>query len=1204
MHLVGVTVSMRVISAGDGYRYLLRSVAAGDGNRASSTPLTRYYAESGTPPGVWLGAGVAGLGDGQARLRVGEVVTEKQLEMLLGQGCDPVSGDALGRAYPVFRSLEERVRSRIEALDPGLSADERAESMAAVRADEAKRGTRRTVAGYDYTFSAPKSVSALWAVADAATQARIAEAHHGAVADVLAMLECDVAATRAGITGPEGAVAQVDVTGVVATAFDHYDSRAGDPQLHTHVVISNKVQTVVVDGRWRALDGRPMHAATVALSEHYNALLADHLTRGLGVGWEQRGRGRDRNPGWEIIGVPDELLEAFSSRSRDIETVKDRLISRYVQQYGRRPSPTTIIKLRAQATLATRPDKQIRSLAELTDDWRSRASQVLGQDATGWAGRVVGARHGGTADVAPVRAGEMSTEDVAAVAKKVVAAVGERRATWRRWNLHAEASRQTMGVRFATTADRDTVANAIVEAAKAGSVRLSPPEAAATPAEFRRTDGTSVFRPKHASVFTSAELLAAEDRLLRLGRTHAAPSIPVRTAHRVLARRRVRLLLANDQRAAVVTVVTSRRVVEVFVGPAGAGKTTTMRALRLLWERDYGPGSVVGLAPSAAAAQVLAADLGVATENTAKWLWEHARGRWNLRPGQLVILDEASLAGTFALDTLTSHAARVGAKVLLVGDSHQLDAVDAGGAFAMLISDRHRAGDRVAELSQVRRFTHDWEKDASLRLRAGEVEVIDTYAGHGRIREGETDAMTDAVYHAWQTDIGTGRSAIMIAESHEVVTTLNTRARADRIATARVEPTRAVGLHDGAEASAGDLVVTRRNERRLHAGRSWVKNGDRWRITRVGRDGSVRARRLGANGRYGGSVVLPANYVAQHVDLGYACTIHRAQGATVDTAHVFVASSSMSREAIYVAMTRGRQTNIAYVATDRPDLEAHQQPVDDAITARSVLHGVLKHVGAEQSAHQTVEQERDRWTSIGQLAAEYDTIAAAAQKPRWTRLLAHAGLTDQQIADVAASDAYGPLAALLRRAEADGHDPAGLLTRAIASHDFDGVRDLAAILHSRLSTATEQRPAGARSGKRPPARLIAGLIPGATGAMPDDVHQALSERARLIETRANTLLDEAITDRAPWLRTLGTPPTRSQPMRHEWDRAARTVAAYRDRYQITGNRPLGATADGVPNTDARRATRELQRAQRAANADRTELHMATAQTNRRSGPSL
>lgn len=198
-----MTVSMRVMSAGDGYKYLLRSVAAADGDRSLSTPLTRYYAEQGTPPGRWLGSGLAGLGDG--RLATGDQVSEAQLQLLIGMGRNPITGEPLGRAFPQYAPVAERIRQRVDQLPTELGPAGRAEAIAQIEAEEAARGTRRAVAGFDYTFSVPKSVSVLWGVADAGTQALIAEAHHDAVAEVVDFMEREVAATRTGATGlPHG----------------------------------------------------------------------------------------------------------------------------------------------------------------------------------------------------------------------------------------------------------------------------------------------------------------------------------------------------------------------------------------------------------------------------------------------------------------------------------------------------------------------------------------------------------------------------------------------------------------------------------------------------------------------------------------------------------------------------------------------------------------------------------------------------------------------------------------------------------------------------------------------------------------------------------------------------------------------------------------------------------------------------------------
>ena len=319
-------------------------------------------------------------------------------------------------------------------------------------------------------------------------------------------------------------MAQADIVGVVAAAFDHWDSRTGDPQLHTHVVISNKVKTIG-DGRWRSLDGRPMHAAVVAVSEHYNAVLADRITRTFGLGWEQRDRGKSHNPAWELTPVPEALIREFSGRSRQIEAEKDRLIAEYVAQHGHRPSSAQVIRLRAKATLSTRPPKQIRSLADLTAEWRGRAEVILGTGAVGWARRVTAAGGARPAPVPGLRADDIPLDVIDILGASVVGVVGEKRSTWRHWNLWAEASRQTMGWRFATAGDREAVVGMIVEVAKRESLTVTPPELAASPQVFRREDGSTVFRPRHSVVFTSEEILAAEDRLLARAADSSAPVV-------------------------------------------------------------------------------------------------------------------------------------------------------------------------------------------------------------------------------------------------------------------------------------------------------------------------------------------------------------------------------------------------------------------------------------------------------------------------------------------------------------------------------------------------------------------------------------------------------------------------------------------------------------------------------------------------------
>ena len=263
----------------------------------------------------------------------------------------------------------------------------------------------------------------------------------------------------------------------------------------------------------------------------------------------------------------------------------------------------------------------------------------------------------------------------------------EKRSTWRHWNLWAEASRQTMGWRFATAEDREAVVGMIVDAAEAGVARAHAARAGdQSPSVFRRADGTSRVPATHSVVFTSEELLAAEDRLLRPlgGPSRAAVDLDV--IERV--DRGKEHLLSAEQAATLASIAVSGRQVDLLVGPAGAGKTTAMRALQPPGRRSHGKDSVVGLAPSAAAAQVLAEDSASRARTPPSGCTSTTGDGRSSAKGQLVIIDEATLAGTLTLDRLTALAAEAGAKVLLVGDWAQLQSVDAGGAFALLASAR------------------------------------------------------------------------------------------------------------------------------------------------------------------------------------------------------------------------------------------------------------------------------------------------------------------------------------------------------------------------------------------------------------------------------------------------------------------------------------------------------------------------------------
>lgn len=263
----------------------------------------------------------------------------------------------------------------------------------------------------------------------------------------------------------------------------------------------------------------------------------------------------------------------------------------------------------------------------------------------------------------------------------------------------------------------------------------------------------------------------------------------------------------------------------------------------------------------------------------------------------------------------------------------------------------------------------------------------------------------------------------------------------------------------------------------------------------------------------------------------------------------------------------------------------HQQPHpgdDPHASSRSVLTGVLQHIGAELSGHETIIAEQDQWGSIAQLAAEYETIAAAAQHDRWASLVRASGLTAEQSQAAVESEAFGALTAELRHAEANHHNIKTLLPRLITARGFGDTDDIAAVIHYRVARAAA-RPAGSGRARQTP-RLIAGILPHPDGVLDTEMRTALDEREALIEVRADAILDEALADKAPWTKALGTQP-RDARRAAAWRSTARVVAAYRDRYRITGDTPLGASpASEAQKIEAARARAALRQAMDIATA--------------------
>ncbi len=415
-------MSLHKLAAGSGYDYLTRQVAAQDATAKGHTSLADYYEQKGESPGRWLGSGLVGI----EGLSAGDQVTADQMHSLFAVGDHPLARqrlEALGidatasdfrdamklgqrwGTYGGGEAFHDEVARRIGAWNRSNGRPDSApvsqQLRYSIRTDVGRarfaeqmgrlplnpreltgfiardsRPSRQGVAGYDLTFSPVKSVSALWALADPATAERIQRCHDRAVADALRFIEREVLYTRRGRNG----VRQVQTTGLVAAAFTHRDSRAGDPDLHTHVAVANKVQAID-DGAWLAIDGRLLFKANVAASECYNTALERHLTHELGVRFVDRPGGTPDRPVREIAGVDPALLQRWSQRDRLIVEAQAELVGGFQREQGRTPTPGEQHALAQRATLETREAKhEPRSLAEQRRVWTAQAEQVLGRN--------------------------------------------------------------------------------------------------------------------------------------------------------------------------------------------------------------------------------------------------------------------------------------------------------------------------------------------------------------------------------------------------------------------------------------------------------------------------------------------------------------------------------------------------------------------------------------------------------------------------------------------------------------------------------------------------------------------------------------------------------------------------------------------------------------------------------------------------------
>jgi conjugative relaxase-like TrwC/TraI family protein len=868
-----------------------------------------YYLGRGEAPGEWVGQAAATLG------LTGQVDPGDLRSLLAGRSA---AGDALGLQ-----------------VQPG----------------------RRP--GYDLTFSAPKGASLLWAFGTADVRDAVSVAHDRAVASVIDRLTVEACFARRGHGGAE----LVEANGFIGAAFRHRTSRAGDPQLHTHVVVPNLVQAA--DGRWSAPDGRHLFAWKMTAGALYRSAMRAELAP-LGLAWDIR-----RNGLSELRDVPKAILRVFSKRRVDIEAAMDARGTA-----SQRAAETAALDTR-QGKPAGGPQVDI-----LREGWMEQLATIDLPDGAG------GTRTASVDDLTAALGGEVPTAlDPAAVEEIFRVLVGEEGVSLDDWEIDEQhlADSGAPGTRVlpvtllgSSFSRRDAIS------AVARAFDVTPDEAVALTARFLDRDGvvrvladgdldpaldelgagTERIRTRSGHVvpatsgdrrYTTTELLAAEERIVALAKVRVGAGcaqVGAGTVDDVLGRH---AHLDGEQAHGVRQLLTSGNGYDLVIGQAGTGKSTMLGAARIGWE---GAGfRVIGTAVAARTAADLEGGTGIPSSSLTQLLADLREGG-GLTSRHVIVVDEASMVGTRPLDQLRSYVDGAGAKLVLVGDNRQLSSIDAGGALRTLSGE---LGDHVVTLTTNRRQAgadQQWERDALIALREGDVTpAVEAYSDHGRVTiAGTIDEARRHIVEDWwavHRDPGTqDQTTAILAVRRSDVLALNDMVRARRQAAGELGDE----IRIGAKAfSVGDRVIFEKNQRvpaadlghssellRLRNGtfgtvvavlpsrdvaptdNALTREGDVPRTqgdvsgdVAAGLGDDTRAQPTGSlvvqldDGR---QAVLPRSYAETSTSLGYALTVFRSQGITVD--HTFgLGGDSLYQEAGYTQLSRGRLSNNLYVAS-------------------------------------------------------------------------------------------------------------------------------------------------------------------------------------------------------------------------------------------------------------------------------------------------
>jgi conjugative relaxase-like TrwC/TraI family protein len=783
-------------------------------------------------------------------------------------------------------------------------------------------GTR--VAGIDLTFSAPKSVSALWAVSSPYERARIEAAHTNAVAGAIARTERDVELVR---TRVDGGLRWESAASLLAAEFVHTSSRltrdqerggVPDPQLHSHVVVLGAERR---DGRYVAVDSRELFRAARANGAWYRAELADGLQEfGLEV---RSGTGRDGRY-FEVVGVPDRLSERWSMRGVEIE----RAAQAFRMRYGRDPRAGEL----GSITVGTRGTKGHATAVDVERAWRA-----------------VGEEHG------------LSREHAQSLYS------GQRREPFSRDDF-GRALIADVTSHSATVSERDLRARAYELAAG----KVHPREADAVIEQLVRSGELIALQ---GGRWTTRELRELELRTVKLAVSRAtARPAPVTESSLRAARqevqRELRSPLSAEQREALQTI-TGPGGVSVLIGQAGTGKGVVLSAAAGAWQRDgY---QVIGTAVAGATSERLGADAGLQRATTTDSLVARVEsGSVRVDSQTVIVMDEAGMADTKRLAALIELRERAGAKLVLVGDHAQLPAIGAGGMFEQL-----QGRVPTAELTEVHRARHAWEREAWQQVREGQAErALASYQAHDRLHISDTrEQAAQQMVGAWdraRADNPRERLVMLTDASNVELDRINALAQERRAdagelgARSAQLPDRPYGL------SAGDEVIFTASL--YQPGQPRVENGTVGIVSEVAGKDRVSIKTRDAHER---EVKLSTQEFAD-VRLAYAQHLYKAQGRTVDRAFVLTGGWQTDRERAYVALTRAQERTDIYVsrenlgeqgmdagAIERLGEAMAESRAQVACIATPVAHG--RESEAAQLMHDSQEADRDR--ELG-LAAE------------------------------------------------------------------------------------------------------------------------------------------------------------------------------------------------------------------------------------------